>query len=375
MGARETPLIARSIITQPIPNVNSEQMRHNFEQSAEEVIVPVPTIRDIAKQAGVSHTVVSAILSGGNGKVRYSKETERKVLTIAKRLGYRPHRGAQSLAKKKTLTIGVCFAWEMGEVHRHPAMAFILAGISETLSKHDYSLLLRVNPVSGGYLPKPSLFHPNEVDGVLLVGAIRGDERNLNLWRKSPVPFMLISTPNARFKKINFVDWDNFGMAVQAVKFLAQRGYKRIGLVLPSFDYTCHQENLRGFRHALSELALPFNESWVWAVGFEPDCGYKFAQEFLDSKSRPDALVFLAEMAFVGFGKALIERGCRLPEDLGLVVKEKFPGQTSFLSGVAVLTPDYFQLGAVAAEWLMKLVKGECQPPVQQLLSVPLKVT
>lgn len=140
----------------------------------------------------------------------------------------------------------------MAEIHRHPAMAFILAGISEALSKHDYSLLLRTNPISGGYLPKPDLFHPNEVDSVLLVGAIRKDEGNLNLWLKSPLPFLLLSTPSSKESNVNFVDWDNFGMATQAVGFLVQRGYKRIGLVLPSFDYTCHQENLRGFRQALS---------------------------------------------------------------------------------------------------------------------------
>lgn len=335
----------------------------------------MPTIRDIARQAGVSHVVVSAILSGGNGRVRYSKETERKVLEIAKRLGYRPHRGARGLARRKTLNIGVCFAWEMVEIHRHPAMAFILAGISESLSKHDYSLLLCTNPVSGGYLPKPDLFHPNEVDGVLLVGAIRKDERNLNLWLKSPLPFLLLSTPSSEESDINFVDWDNFGMAAQAVEFLVQRGYKRIGLVLPSLDYTCHQENLRGFRQALLKRTLTFNESWVWVVGFEPQSGYEFARKFFALKNRPDALVFLAEMASIGFGKALVERGYKLPEDLGLVVKEKFSGQMSFLSGIAVLTPDYFQLGAIAADWIMKLIKGECQPPVRQLLPVSLKTT
>lgn len=110
-------------------------------------------------------------------------------------------------------------------------------------------------------------------------------------------------------------------------------------------------------------------------MGFEPQSGYEFARKFFALKNCPDALVFLAEMASVGFGKALIERGYRLPEGLGLVAKEKFPGQMSFLQGIAVLTPDYFQLGSIAADWLMKLVKGECQPLVRQLLPVPLKVT
>ncbi len=328
----------------------------------------MPTIRDIAKRAGVSHTVVSAILSGIDGKVRYSKETQRKVLAIAKRLGYRPHRGARSLARKKTFTIGVCFAWEMAEVYRHPAMAFVLAGISETLSKHDYSLLLRANPVSGGYLPKPNLFHQNEIDGVLLVGAIRVDDKNLALWRKSKLPMVLVSTPPQDIDDINYVDIDNFGMVVQAVDFLVQKGYQKIGLVLPSLDYTCHQVNLWGFQYALSEHGLTFPSKWVWTIGYTPKSGYEFAQNFFATKSRPDALVFLAEMAAIGFGRALLEKGIKLPDELGLVVKEKFPEQMGLLKGIAVIKPSYFRLGIEATEAMMKLLKGEISRPFHSFL-------
>lgn len=93
---------------------------------------------------------------------------------------------------------------------------------------------------------------------MLLVGAIRHDDPSLALWRKSSLPMVLVSTPPEHLSDINSVDLDNFGMALQAVHYLAQQGYRRIGLVLPGLDYTCHRENLQGFKHALSELGFPF---------------------------------------------------------------------------------------------------------------------
>ncbi len=333
----------------------------------------MPTIRDIARKAGVSHTVVSAILHGGNSKVRYSEATKRKVLKIVRQLGYRPHRGARSLATKSTLTVGISFAWSMSEIYRHPAMAFVLAGVSEALSRSDYSLLVRASPNSEGYLPKPDLFHPNEVDGVLLVGAIRSDDPNLNLWRKSKLPMVLVSTPPEGVRGINCVDIDNFAMVVQAVNFLVGRGYRQIGLVLPGLEYTCHQINLKAFEHALSEKGLN-SRRWVWTAGYTPEEGYQFAQKFLAAAERPEALVFLAEMAAIGFGKALLERRIRVPEDLGLVIKEKFPGQMAFLEGVAVIEPPYFNLGYEAAELLVRLLKGELEPPVQKFLPTQISV-
>jgi len=334
----------------------------------------MPTIREIARKAGVSHAVVSAILRGDNKRVRYSEKTKQKVLRLAQQLGYRPHRGARSLAEGRTFTVGICFAWAMAEVARHPAMAFVMAGASEVLGQHDYGLLLRINPSSEGYLPAPQLFHANEVDGVLLVGAIRHDDPSLALWRKSSLPMVLVSTPPEHFSDINSVDLDNFGMAVQAVHYLAQRGYRRLGLALPGLDYTCHRENLRGFEHALSELGFPFRPQWVWTVGYTADEGYEFAQRFFALKSRPEGLVFLAEMAALGFARALIERRVKVPNDLGLIVKEKFAGQMKCLPGVAALEPSYFQLGAVAADDVLRLTANRVAPHPTDKQPIPTRV-
>lgn len=335
----------------------------------EEDGMPV-TIRDIAEKAKVSPSVVSAILRGTSKSVRYSQVTAQRVLRLARKMGYRPHRVAQGLAMRRTLTVGISFAWEMKTVYQHPAMAFIIAGANEALGKGDYSLLLCPNPVGRGYLPSPATFHTNQVDGVLLVGAIRRDEKNLGKWRRYPLPMVLVSTPPEGIKGINNVDLDNFGASYGAVVHLVQRGFRRIGLVLPGLDYTCHVEQLKGFRQALSDTGLPFRTRWVWKVGYDPENGDAFARQFARLKDRPEALVFMAELAALGFGRAIMSLGWRVPDDLGLVVKEKYPGQMAMLSGVTVIEAPYFRLGAVAAETLLKLIEGQEKTPVEIRLPI-----
>lgn len=117
------------------------------------------------------------------------------------------------------------------------------------------------------------------------------------------------------------------------------------------------------------EQSLPTTQ-----IGYDPESGYKFTQDFLSTKVRPDALVFFAEMAAIGFNRLLIERSVKLPDELGLVIKEKFLGQMAFLKGAATIEPIYFELGTEAANSLMKLLKGEIEHPVQKFLPTQIRV-
>lgn len=322
-----------------------------------------PTIRDIAEKAGVSYPVVSAILRGSNKSVRYSEETAKRVLKIARQLGYRPSRVAKGLVMRQTLTIGVCFTSELRTLFSFPPTSLMITSIGDVLSQHDYGLLFRPNPVKGDYLPDPEIFHPNEVDGVLLVGPVRLDEKGLKGWQKSPLPFVLLSTPPKGFEKVNTVDLDNFAAGYEATRYLLQKGCRSIGLVMPVFKYTCHEERLKGYKKALSEFGVPFRKDWVWTVGWTADEGYAFAQQFVQQSERPEALVMFAELPTIGFLRRLQELNWRFPEDLTVVAMEAPSYSLAAFPGIVVTETPYAQIGAVGAETLLKLIKGEVQTP------------
>lgn len=322
-----------------------------------------PTIRDIAEKAGVSYPVVSAILRGSNKSVRYSQETAKRVLKIARQLGYRPNRVAKGLVTRKTLTVGVCFTSEMRTLFSFPPTSIMITSIGDVLSQQDYGLLFRPNPVKGDYLPDPEIFRPSEVDGVLLVGPIRLDEKGLKRWQKSPLPFVLLSTPPKGYEKVNFVDLDNFAAGYETARNLLQKGYRRVGLVITAFKYTCHEERLKGYKKALSEFDVPFREDWVWTVGWTVEDGYAFAQQFAQLSDRPEALVMFAELPTIGFLRRLQELNWRIPEDLAVVAMEAPSYSLAAFPNVVITETPYSQMGAIGAETLLKLIKGEVQTP------------
>lgn len=372
VGLKPTALITRVILTQCNfrVNISLHPKLYEFWQGGNEFMSP--TIRDIAKRAGVSHPVVSAILRGSNKNVRYSKETAERVLEIARQLGYRPSRIAKGLVMRQTLTVGVCFTSELRTIFSYPSTSIMITSIGDVLSQHDYGILFKPNPVKGDYLPDPSLFHPNEVDGVLLVGPVRLDDKGLKRWQKISLPFVLLSTPPKGSEKINSVDLDNFAAGYDSACYLLQKGYRRIGLVMPAFTYTCHEERLKGFKKALLEFGATFRKDWVWTVGWRLEEGYAFAQQFAQQLGRPEGLVMFAELPTIGFLKGLQELGWRIPEDLAIVAMEAPSYSLAAFSGIAVTETPYAQIGATGAEALLKLIKGEVQPTI--CIRLPLQI-
>ena len=66
-----------------------------------------PTIKDVAKRAGVSHPVVSTVLGRGGSTTKVAAETVQRVLDAAKALNYRPNILARSLQQRKSFLVGV----------------------------------------------------------------------------------------------------------------------------------------------------------------------------------------------------------------------------------------------------------------------------
>jgi LacI family transcriptional regulator len=67
-------------------------------------------MRDIAKEVGVSHPVVSMVLSGGNSTTRVSEETRARILATARRMGYRKDMLAHAFRNRRSFLVGTLFS-------------------------------------------------------------------------------------------------------------------------------------------------------------------------------------------------------------------------------------------------------------------------
>ena len=96
------------------------------------------TINDVAREAGVSKSTVSRVISNNE---RISKETKDKVNEVIKRLGYKPNLIARNLAKSKTRTLGVVLPTEATDYFSNPIYTQIMQGISTFAQENNYYIM------------------------------------------------------------------------------------------------------------------------------------------------------------------------------------------------------------------------------------------
>ena len=138
------------------------------------------TLKDIAREANVSHTVVSHILSSKAEKLRVSPATQKRVMDIARRLNYRPSFAGRGLVSRKTLQIGLFTPF--GNFN---AMPRILSSVQEVCTQHDYAILHF--SYAGGEAEKQCIDRClyRGADGIIAVPYFENPDRNnIDLYRQ-----------------------------------------------------------------------------------------------------------------------------------------------------------------------------------------------
>ncbi|WP_394550813.1 LacI family DNA-binding transcriptional regulator [Agromyces sp. MMS24-JH15] len=179
------------------------------------------TIADVAREAGVSISTVSYVMSG---KRTISQETRERVEQAMARLDYSPHAGARSLASRSTQVIGLQAPLRAG-VDVHVVMQ-IVAGVVREARLHEYDVLLLTSDDASG-LERAA--RASKVDALLMMDVESDDPRIATLSALS-APSVLIGLPTGA-GELTCVDFDFQAAGALAVERLAARGHRRIALI------------------------------------------------------------------------------------------------------------------------------------------------
>lgn len=267
------------------------------------------TIRDVAREAGVSVTAASRAL---NNKGELSKEKRASVLEAAKRLHYTPSAVARALVSGRTSTLGVVIT-----NNTSPVYADVLRGIEEAANAANYGLLFANSADSQDQaLRCLNLLLAKQVDGVLLA-PVQTDRRDVELLQAAGVPFVLLLRDFADMET-DSVTLDNPLAGRQVVDHLLEQGHRRIGHVAGPMQVSSASGRLAGYRQALEQRGVAFDASLVGYAPFTIAGGYEIAHRLLKRPDRPSAIFAASDLQAVGVLKAARERSLRVPEDLAL---------------------------------------------------------
>ena len=288
-------------------------MTHATERSPERRPAR-PTLEAVARRAGVGRGTVSRVVNGAPG---VSEQARAVVEQAIAELGYVPNRAARTLVTSRTDSVALVIPETESRLASDPFFAQIIRGVASELADTDMQLLLILVRTDQERTRLGTYLSGHRVDGVLMV-SVRTDDPVLDLLERIGLPSVLGGRRSAQ-EPLSYVDCDNRGGAQAAVRHLALRGCTRIATIAGPLGMEAGRSRLQGYRQALDEVGLSFNEGLVGHGDFAEDSGYRAMLELLERRPDLDGLFVASDLMAAGAMRALREAGRRVPDDVAVV--------------------------------------------------------
>jgi len=311
-----------------------------------------PTLEMVAAEAGVSRSTVSRVV---NASPKVSPDAVQAVQAAIARLGYTPNRAARSLANRRAMAIALVVPEDTTRFFGDPYFAAVVRGISRVLDASDYVLNLHLaNP--GPSQKTVDYLLGGSVDGAIVVSHHSSDSFLEKLGDSIPVVFGGHPLGSDAAAGAHFVDVDNAAAAEAGVRYLIDRGHRRIATITGPPDMPAGIDRVEGWRRAIEAAGLEAGPS---ANGdFTMVGGARAARELLDAGGF-DALFVASDLMAVGALSALAERGVRVPDDVAVLGFDDSPAAEAAAVPLTTVRQPSEEMGEQMARMLLQLLRGE----------------
>jgi LacI family transcriptional regulator len=309
------------------------------------------TIKDVARLAGVSVATVSRVL---NASAPVRDATRARVLEIARQLRFAPNGAARTLSRRRAGALGVILPDLHGEFFSE-----LLRGIDQEAQRAGHSLLVSSSHHDSHGVSVAVRTMRGRVDG-LLVMAPDVEAGALDAALPDGLPVVLLNrAPGVTAASVMV---DNYGGAHAMTTHLLALGHRRIGFVAGAVDNADSDERELGFRAALDEAGVSFDEELYVRGDFTEDGGWRGARELL-SRAEPPSVIFAANDAMaVGVLSALRAMGIAVPSTVAVVGFDDIPIARFLNPPLTTVRVGIAALGARAVALLLDAL-GERSPP------------
>ena len=303
------------------------------------------TIKDVAKEAGVSITTVSHVL---NNAGNIGAETRERVLEIAKSMHYAPDWNGSKLKMKNTHIIGLFVPMingYYGTLANAIHQACLQAGYElDIFITAETELLIRNllrNRVDGAILPFGNL---DEADEEILVN--------------SGVPLVFLDRERCS-DSVSSVLFDSYAAGKEVGEYLLKLGHKNFLFIKGYHNYDC-VERKRGFEDALRVAGIELREEQILEGHCNRQAAYHSVKSYMEGNVvLPDAVFAVNDDCAIGCIEALVEEGYQVPKDISVVGCDNILLSQWFLPSVTTYDTDVESQGKVAVEQLLQMILGE----------------
>ena len=317
------------------------------------------TIKDVAREAGVSISTVSKVI---NRKPTISDATAAHVEEVMRRLDYAPNSRAANLARRSTRNIVYLTSLPKDIAYVNPHMFDIMCGVQNLLAERGYSLTLAdaaADPESCAAVEQ--IIMQQSADGLVIHGAAMN--RSLStLLTKRKFPHIIIGHPDDT--RLCWIDTNHKLGSQIATEHLLERGYTKIGF-LGEIDQApvanqqqISAQRLAGFRSAMFGAFLDVREDWIIHCEGDMAGSYQAALKLLQMEERPEAVICSSNLLAYGFHRIAQMLNVKIPEDMAMITFDQYPYSTIIDPLPTVVQIDVRDMGRSAGKLLLQEIKN-----------------
>lgn len=304
------------------------------------------SIKDVAREAGVSIATVSRVL---NGIDVVNDETKKKVLDTIEKLGYRPNILARSLKTHKSSTIGIIIP----DIS-NPVYPEIVRGAEDVASIYNYNIML-CNTDLDLEREKESfnVLREKMVDGVIYMSnSLESDIKAII--EEINIPTVLVGTMDSE-KSLPSVAIDSFAASYDAVSYLIDKGNKSIAYLGYYEDKTSDYSKIyKGYKKAMEDNDS-FNSDLLYFGSLKAEDGYKGIKEIL-KKSKIDGVFCANDEVAMGAISALREMGIEVPKEVDVMGFDDIALSAIYYPKLTTVSKPLYDMGSVAMRLIIKIL-------------------
>lgn len=309
------------------------------------------TIKDVARLAGVSTTTVSHVIN----KTRFVAETtQEKVKKAVEELNYAPSAVARSLKCNTTRTIGMLVTQSS-----NPFFAEVVDGVESYCYRQGYTLIL-CN--TGGIYEKQRdyirMLAEKRVDGILVMCSDLTEDLREMLDAHSSIPKVIMDWGPESSQADKIIDNSEEG-GYLATKYLLDNGHTDIACLTGHEEKVACIERVIGYKRALREYDIEFNQERILVGNFECDTAVLAADKILAMENRPTAVFCFNDLMALGVISRLQENGVRVPDDISIIGYDNIELSGYFSPPLTTVHQPKRRVGKTAFEILLQRIKDK----------------
>lgn len=311
------------------------------------------SIKDVAKEAGVSIATVSRVL---NEIDVVNEGTKKKVEDAIKKLKYRPNIVARSLKTQRTKTLGIIIPDISSQIYPE-----VVRGVEDVANIYDYNIMLCNTDLNiekeKEYL---KVLKEKMVDGVVYISNSL-EKEVIDTIHDLQMPTVLVETVDDA-NTFPSVTIDNINAAKEAVNYLFDKGSNKVAFIGTSSEKkNASSMRYEGYKKALEEKGLEIDSDLIsFCEGStRADSGFSAMNKILEKNKEFDSLFCSNDGLAMGAINALREKGINVPDDVNVMGFDNIYGSCFFYPKLTTIAQPLYDMGSVGTRMLIKIINKE----------------